>query len=269
MRALGIMLYTAVSLLAVEPQDISQARIDEIIKTFAAHEADFALARENYTYHQTARIQELDRSGNVTGRWETISDIVFSTAGRRTEKVVRAPVSTLHAINLTPEDLQDLKNVQPFVLTTDNLPDYQINYLGKERLDSLDCYAFAVKPKKLEKGQRYFSGIVWVDQRDLQVVRTYGRGVGIAKGQAFPKFETTRQQIDGKYWFPVYTIAEDTLHFEDSNQRIRQVVKYEDYKQFKAESRIVGDVEEVPSPNAAPQPATSPAKPPVPAPAKK
>jgi len=93
---------------------------------------------------------------------------------------VRAPVSTLRAITLTPEDLQDLKNVQPFVLTTENLPDYQINYLGKEKLDSLDCYAFAVKPKKLEKGQRYFSGIVWVEDQDLQVVRTYGRGVGIA-----------------------------------------------------------------------------------------
>ncbi|MFM2126237.1 MAG: hypothetical protein RL328_2688 [Acidobacteriota bacterium] len=255
MRALGVMLLVAAGLMAVETKEPSPARIEEIIKTFAAHESDFAVARENYTYRQTARIQELDRSGNTTGRWETVSDIVFNTQNRRTERVVRAPVSTLKAITLTPEDLQDLKNVQPFVLTTENLPEYQINYLGKEKLDSIECYAFAVKPKKLEKGQRYFSGIVWVEDQDLQVVRTYGRGVGIAKGQAFPKFETTRQQIDGKYWFPVYTIAEDTLHFEDSSQRIRQVVKYEDYKQFKAESRIIGDVEEVPTPAPAPAPA--------------
>jgi hypothetical protein len=265
MRVFTTLILCAIGLLAAD-QPLSQARIDEIIKTFAAHEADFAKARENYTYTQTARIQELDRAGNVTGRWETVSDIVFSPAGQRTEKVVRAPLPSLKNIQLTPEDLQDLKNVQPFVLTTEAIPDYYIRYLGKEKLDEIDCYAFAVKPKELVKGQRYFSGIVWVDDRDLQVVKTYGRGVGIAKNQAFPKFETFRQQIDGKYWFPTYTIAEDTLYFPDSTQRIRQVVRYEDYKYFAAESRIVGDVEEVPSPT---KPGTDPAKPPAAAPAKK
>jgi hypothetical protein len=271
MRAFLALILCATGMLAAD-EPLSQARVDEIIKKFAANEAAFAKARENYTYRQTARIQELDRAGNTTGRWETVADIVFSSAGTRTEKVVRAPLPSLKNITLTPEDLQDLKNVQPFVLTTDNIPDYHIRYLGKEKLDEIDCYAFAVKPKELVKGQRYFSGIVWVDDRDLQVVKTYGRGVGIAKNQAFPKFETFRQQIDGKYWFPTYTIAEDTLYFADSSQRIRQTVKYEDYKYFAAESRIIGDVEEVPSPNApagGPAKPTTPAKPPAPAPAKK
>ena len=267
MRVLGMMILCAASLLAVDPVELSPARIDEIIKTFAANEAGFAKARENYTYRQTARIQELDRAGNITGRWETVSDIVFSSAGKRTEHVVRAPLPSLKNIQLTPEDLQDLKNVQPFVLTTEHIPEYFIRYLGKEKLDEIDCYAFAVKPKEMVKGERYFSGTVWVDDRDLQVVKTYGRGVGIAKNQAFPKFETFRQQIDGKYWFPTYTIAEDTLFFTDSSQRIRQVVRYEDYKYFAAESRIVGDVEEVPAPGAAKP--VAPAKPPAPGPAKK
>jgi hypothetical protein len=266
MRAFLALILSATFLFAAD-EPLSQARVDEIIKAFAANEAGFAKAREEYTYHQTARIQELDRAGNVMGRWEEVADIVFSAQGKRTEKVVRAPLHTLKVIGLTPEDLQDLKAVQPFVLTTENIPDYFVRYLGKEKLDEIDCYAFAVKPKALVKGERYFSGIVWVDDRDLQVVKTYGRGVGIAKGQAFPKFETFRQQIDGKYWFPTYTIAEDTLHFENLDQRIRQTVKYEDYKRFAAESRIIGDVEEVPSPNA-PKPA-EPAKPPAPAPAKK
>lgn len=255
MRAFGALILTAAGLLAADTAPLSDARIDEIIKTFAANESAFSKAREDYTYHQTARIQELDRAGNVTGRWETISDIVFESNGKRTEKVVRAPIPTLRAIQLTPEDLQDLRSVQPFVLTTEHIADYHIRYLGKEKLDEIECYAFAVKPKKLVQGERYFSGIVWVDDRDLQVVKTYGRGVGIAKNQAFPKFETYRQQIDGKYWFPVYTIAEDTLHFADSSQRIRQTVKYEDYKRFAAESRIIGDVEEVPTPAPTPEPA--------------
>jgi hypothetical protein len=244
MRAFGVLILFAASLWGVDPVELSQARIDEIIKTFAQNEANFAKAREKYTYHQTARIQELDRSGTVTGRWETISDIIFDRDLKRTERVVRAPVSTLHNIQLTPEDLKDLKDIQPFVLTTDTISKYYVRYLGKEKLDDLECYAFAVKPKEMEKGERYFAGIVWVDSQDLQVVRTYGRGVGVqSKNQAFPKFETTRQQIDGKYWFPVYTIAEDTLYFQDSSQRIRQVVKYEDYKQFSADSRIIDAVE--------------------------
>jgi len=267
MRVFGTMILCAASLLAADTAVPSPARIDEIIKTFAANEAGFAKARENYTYRQTARIQELDRAGNVSGRWETVSDIVFASSGKRTEHVVRAPIPSLKNIQLTPEDLQDLKNVQPFVLTTENIPDYFIRYLGREKLDDIDCFAFAVKPKEMIKGERYFSGIVWVDDRDLQVVKTYGRGVGIAKNQAFPKFETFRQQIDGKYWFPTYTIAEDTLFFADSSQRIRQVVRYEDYKYFAAESRIIGDVEEVPAPGAAKP--VAPVKPPAPAPAKK
>lgn len=249
---------SAAALLAAE--ELSQAQIDEIIRKFAENETAFALARENYTYRQTARIQELDSGGNVTGRWEMVSDIVFDTGGRRTERVVRAPIPTLKFLTLTPEDMEDLRNVQPFVLTTKNLPDYLIRYLGKEKLDEIDCYAFAVKPKKLEPGQRYFSGIVWVDDRDLQVVKTYGRGVGIAKGQAFPKFETFREQIDGKFWFPTYTIAEDTLHFESGDQRIRQVVRYEDYKQFKSSVTITFG-EPADAPPETPKPPAAPPKP--------
>lgn len=249
MRVFGIAILIATGLFAAEPAELSQARIDEIIKTFAQNESDFAQARSKYTYRQTASIRELDRSGNTIGQWETISDIVFDRDLKRTERVVRAPVATLRNIQLTPEDLKDLKDIQPFVLTTETVGNYYVRYLGKEKLDDLDCYSFAVKPKQMVKGERYFSGIVWVDDQDLQVVRTYGRGVGItSKNQAFPKFETTRQQIDGKYWFPVYTIADDTLYFDNYNQRIRQIVKYQDYKQFSVDSRIIDAEEAVPAP---------------------
>ncbi len=247
-------------------QDLTPAQIDDIIHKFAAKEAEFARARENYTYRQTVRIQELDSAGNTIGRWEQVSDIIFDPTGKRTEKVVRAPVPTLKNILLTPEDLEDMRDVQPFVLTTKDLPKYLIRYLGKETLDEIPCYAFAVKPKKLEDGERYFSGIVWVDDRDLQIVKTYGRAVGVAKaGSAYPKFETYRQQVDGTYWFPTYTIAEDTLHFPDFDQKIRQVMKYEDYKQFKSTSTITfGDVGgETPQDQGA-QPATPPAGQPAP-----
>jgi hypothetical protein len=241
MRILGFVLVAAGALFAAEPEP-TQAQIDGIVQKFAAHEAEFAKARENYIYRQTARIQELDDSGNTTGRWEIVSDIIFNSDGKRTEHVVRSPVSTLSQLILTPEDLEDLKSVQPFVLTTDQLSKYQIRYLGRQKVDEIGCYVFAVKPVKYEGKQRYFQGEVWVDDRDLQIVKSYGRGVGSANkggnGQQFPKFETYREQVDGKFWFPTYTIANDTLHFKNSDVRMKQTVKYEDYKQFKSDTKI-------------------------------
>jgi hypothetical protein len=231
----------AVGVWAMNKDEPTEAEIQAIIEKFAAKEAEFARARENYTYRQTVRIQELDEGGRPGGKMEMVSDIIFSPEGKRTERVVHAPPNSLRRILLTPEDEQDLRNVQPFVLTTNEIPKYHIRYLGKETLDEIPCYAFAVKPKKLEPGQRYFQGIIWVDDRDLQIVKTYGRGVGLIKkgsDNQFPKFETYREQIDGKYWFPTYTTANDVLHFQTGPQAIRMTVKYEDYKQFKAEALI-------------------------------
>ncbi|MCL6505797.1 MAG: outer membrane lipoprotein-sorting protein [Bryobacteraceae bacterium] len=222
----------------VEPND---SQIQEIIAKFAAKEAEFSRARENYTYRQTVRVQELDESKRVRGKFEIIADIIFSPEGKRTERVVHAPVSTLQRIQLTPEDEQDLRNVQPFVLTTQEIPKYHVRYLGRQTLDEIPCYVFAVKPKEMLKGERYFAGIVWVDDRDLQIVKTYGRGVGLKRknyDNQFPKFETYRQQIDGKYWFPTYTYADDVLMFQTGPQPIKMIVKYEDYKQFKAEAEV-------------------------------
>lgn len=237
----------------------TEAEINGIIAKFAAKETEFQRARENYTYRQSARLQELDESGRPLGRWEMISDIIFTPDGKRTERVVRAPVATLQRILLTPEDEQDLRNVQPFVLTSKDIDKYYVRYLGKETLDEISCYSFSVKPKRLEAGQRYFQGIIWVDDRDLQIVKSYGRGVGQQKrgsDNQFPKFETYREQIDGKFWFPTYTVANDTLNFKNGPQPIRMTVKYEDYKQFRSDINIKYD-----EPGAAAQPSAPPKKP--------
>ena len=216
----------------------------EIIRRFAAKEKEFKEARANYTYRQSVKVQELDPGGNPGGKWEEVSDIIFSPEGRRSEKVVYAPVNGLQHLLLTPNDTQDLRDVQPFVLTTDEIGEYEINYLGKQKVDEIPCYNFSVKPKKMVTGKRYFEGMIWVDDRDFQIVKTYGKGVGAKQGgEQFPRFETYRQQIDGKYWFPTYTRADDVLHFKDLNQRVRMTVKYENYKKFEGKSTIkFGDV---------------------------
>jgi len=228
--------------------------VDEIIQKFASKEAEFRRARDNYTYRQTVRVQEVDEDGAARGRFEMVSDIIYTPEGKRIERVVYAPVSTLKRIILTPEDEQDLRDVQPFVLTTNDIPKYRISYLGPQRVDELDTYVFAVKPKTLESGQRYFEGQIWVDQRDLQIVKTYGRGVGVRKKNVdnqFPRFETYRDQIDGKFWFPIHTRGDDVLNFQTGDQRVRMTVKYEDYKQFAGRATIkFGEVVEEKKPEA-------------------
>src|ERR1700685_668622 len=173
---------------------------DEIIQKVAAKEAEFRKARENYTYHQSVKMEELDPGGGVQGKWEIDSDIIFGPNKPREEKVTYAPMITLRNLTLTPQDEQDLRNVQPFVLTTEDIGKYDVTYVGKQKLDEIDCYQFSVKPKKMVKGERYFEGDIFVDDRDLQIVKTYGKGVGLLKkneDNQFPQFETYRQQIDG------------------------------------------------------------------------
>jgi hypothetical protein len=226
---------------ADRPAPPSESEIQAIIDKFAAKETEFARARENYIYRQMYKFEELGPNGRATGKLEMGADVGFTAAGKRTELVTYAPMNTLQRVQFTAEDEQDIRNVQPFVLTTKDRANYHIRYLGHEAVDEVECHVFSVKPKQMVEGPRYFAGLIWVDDRDLQIVKTYGRGVGVGKkiaSQRFPKFETYREQIDGKYWFPTYTVSNDTLNFENGPVPIKMVITYKDYKQFRAESTI-------------------------------
>jgi len=210
---------------------------EEIIAKFAARELEFKRERENYTYEQTFVIQTVENDGGVDGEYRMTSDIVFTPQGKRYERVTDAPVPTLQRIQLTQQDLDDLEHVQPFVLTTEELPKYDIKYVGREQVDEIPTYVFEVAPKKLEKNQRYFQGRVWVDQKDLEIVKTYGKAVPDIHTRygdnVFPRFETIRENIEGNYWFPTYTHADDVLHFGlQPSVRIRMTVRYRNYKRF-------------------------------------
>ena len=230
---------------------------DEMIRKFAEKEKQFRIARANYTYRQEVRVQNLNANDRVIGEYYVESDITFDPSGRRTEKIIKAPPNTLTNIQLTPQDLQDIREIQPFVLTSDDIGKYNLKYLGKEMIDDIDCYVFDVAPKTIEKGQRYFQGQIWVDDKDLQIVKTYGKAVPDIreKGQEnlFPRFETYREQIDGLYWFPTYTRAVDTLQFSAGAQRIRQIIKYDNYKKFQADVKLTfGDAVEGGKPDSNP-----------------
>jgi hypothetical protein len=224
--------------------------VDQIIQRFAAAESEFKMERDNFTYVQTFVVQTIGLGGRPDGEYRMTSDISFTPAGKRYEKVTYAPPSTLERISLSQEDLDDLRNVQPFVLTTEDLPKYDVTYVGREQVDEIGTYVFDVAPKKIEKNQRYFQGRIWVDDRDLEVVKSYGKAVpDIHKGgqdNVFPRFETYRENIEGHYWFPTYTSSDDTLQFKTGSVRIHMMVRYTDYMRFRVSIRLVPGATPVP-----------------------
>jgi hypothetical protein len=224
---------------------------EDIIKRFAAKETEFAKARDQYTYRQDVRVQTVDGS-TVDGEYHEVFDVMFDDKGHRIENVVFAPQSSLTKIFMSQEDFEDIRHRLPFVLTTEDLPEYNILYVGQQKEDELNCFVFDIAPKKIEGKKRYFQGRVWVDDHDFQIVKTYGKTVPDIREKhgnqenLFPKFTTWRQQIDDKYWFPVYTKADDELHFKMEDVHIKEVVKYEDYKRFGSNVKILYEGKEVP-----------------------
>lgn len=235
--------------------------VDEIIRRFAARESEFKIARDNYTYSQTVLVEASTPDGREGGKYELASDIVFTPQGRRYEKVTYAPQSTLRLISLTPQDMKDLESIQPFVLTTEELPKYKVEYAGRERIDALDTYVFHVAPKRIEKDQRYFQGTLWVDDRDLAIVKSDGKAVPDIldkdRENRFPRFVTYRENIERDFWFPTFTRADDTLPFSNGDIRVRMTVRYRNYKRFGATIRV-GESKEIDAPPPAPQPSPRP-----------
>jgi hypothetical protein len=210
--------------------------VEEIIKRFAEREAEFKQERDNYTYTQSFSIQTLDEDNRPDGEYRMTSDIIFTPEGKRYEKITFAPANTLQRISVSQQDLDDVRNVQPFVLTTTELPKYNIKYVGRQQVDELSTYVFDVAPKVIEKNQRYFQGRVWVDDKDLQIVMTDGKAVPdiVTKNNenVFPRFRTYRQNIEQGFWFPVYTRADDWLHFRSGDVHIRMTIRYSNYKRY-------------------------------------
>ncbi len=246
---------------------------DEIIKEFAAKEKEFKIARENYMYRQEVKVQTLD-GDTPDGEFRIVTDVVFDPNGRRSEQVVFAPQSTLERISMTKEDMDDIQHRLPFVLTSDEIPEYNILYVGQQKEDELNTYVFDVAPKKIEKGKRYFQGRIWVDDTDFQIVKTRGKNVPDIRSRSgenlFPEFTTWREQIDSqdgtgrKFWFPTYTKIDDNLHFSTGDIHVRELVKYTNYKRFGANVKITyegQDIGAAPNGQQAPQQAgTQPAQ---------
>jgi hypothetical protein len=217
---------------------------EEIIKRFAAKELEFKAVWEQYTYTQHILFQILSFEGDVQEEQEMTVEVYFTSDGKRKTRTLEER-GQLRSLRVSKEDLDDAIYRQPFVLTTLELPNYRIEYRGEKLIDELYTYEFDVEPRKIEKGQRYFKGRIWVDDIDFQIVMTQGKVVPDYSNNKFPKFETVREQIDGDYWFPTWTEADDILQFGQRRVRIRELITYGNFKKFEVNTSIkYGPIEE-------------------------
>jgi hypothetical protein len=251
----------------LDPSQPTGTTVDQIVKKMATRETAFEAARNEYEFRQTVKIDTInDDTNRPDGEYQQVTDISFTPEGRRTEHVVFAPQNTLERVILTENDMRDIAERIPFILTEAQMPDYNLTYLGKQRVDELDTYVFETAPKVLVKGHRYFQGKVWVDQQDNEIVLVNGLNVpqDTRRGHEdlSPPFTTYYQQIDGNYWFPVYTKAEGILHFQaqsgalSQDDHIRAIVRFTNYKKFNFHSNIkITYGNETIAPGQQPQPA--------------
>ncbi len=191
-------------------------------------------------YRQTVTLQELDSRGAARGEYKEIRDVIFSPEHERTEEQVGRPEDGLKFLRLTEQDFQDIRDIQPLVLTEDRLWNYQTRFRGEENMDGVDCWVLQVEPRQILEGQRLFKGLIWVDKKEFNIIHMEGQAVPqivtTKSENLFPRFTTIRKPVDGKHWFPVYTYADDALQFRTGPQRIRLRIAYSNYRRFGAVS---------------------------------
>lgn len=243
---------------------LPQAEVDRIVKSFTTKEREFRQALNQYSFKRDAVIQSLGMGGQITGEYHRVSLFTFDDQGNRYEKISFFPMPSFGAV--TQEDLDDLGGIQPFALDPTKIPLYDFRYVGMEKIDELNLYVFdvtpKVKPDPKKTKERFFMGRVWVDDQDLQIVKTKGKGVPETKINKFPTVETYREQIDGRFWFPTYSYADEELVFDNGETlHLRMKVRYSDFAPARADVKII-EIEDPDAPKKETKPpATPPRKP--------
>jgi hypothetical protein len=239
---------------------LGQAEIDRIVRAFTAKETEFRKALNQYSFKRDAMIQSLGMGGQVTGEYRRVSSFTFDDQGNRFEKISFFPMPSFAGV--TQEDLEDLGGIQPFALEPSKIDKYNIKYVGKEKIDELNLYVFDISPKVIPDPkkikERLFLGRIWVDDQELQIVKSKGKGVPETKINKFPTVETYREQIEGRYWFPTYAYADEELVFDNGGAlHVRLKVRYTDFSLARADVKVI-EVDGAELPNEVKPPASPP-----------
>lgn len=240
-RRFWLALPAAAGLLLAAPgaspqQEGPKQPLDEIVRRFAEKEEVYARAHSLYRYRLTVKIQELE-GDNVLGEFEEAMDVGFDASGRRRATLRENPHNDLHQMSLTRLELEDLDFVPLFILSPQDIPDYEITYVSRERLDEVETYLFRLEPARpVRPGERFFEGIVWVDAEKLDIVRVHGRSLPARTsgplGGYFQRMEIYREPVDD-YLFPTFARADDVLAVRDRPVRARLILRFSDHERVR------------------------------------
>jgi hypothetical protein len=241
------------SLTATMSSDLSVAAIspgeaEAILNKFVASEAEVREALNQHTFKRDVVLQTIGPDGEVTGEYIRNSQFVFDNRGKRIERVLYHPKSTISEMRITKEDIQDLAGAQLLGIDITEAGKYRLVIAGIETIDHRELIAVdvvpVVTPDPKHMSERFFVGRVWLDPIKYQMVKV--KGIVEPQGkQRFPLFETWRDQVKGQFAFPTRTEADDILHFRSRDVHYRIKVRYYDYQLFG--SRVeVKELDDVP-----------------------
>jgi hypothetical protein len=206
--------------------------VEEIIHKFAANEDVMKKAYDTYDYTQSIRLDELTDPG---GKF-SVTGVVYTKAdGLRYMRVTKPAENSLKLMHFSLEDVRVIASMPEFPLTTEEIENYSFKYAGEDKLDQLITYVFQVKPKTLSRKKRYFEGVIWIDDHDFAIVKSYGKYVSELEGNGtalpFTMFETYRENFQSKYWLPTYTRSDDYFKSEGNDELpLRLIVRSTDFK---------------------------------------
>jgi hypothetical protein len=203
----------------------------EIVRKFAENEDVMKKAYDTYNFTLAIRIEELSDPG---GKLSVSGEVHTGPNSARYWRVAKQPESNLKQSNFSLEDVRTIANFPLFVLTAEEIGNYDFMYAGQDKLDELNTYVFQVKPKQLSRTRRFFEGVIWVDEHDLAIVKSYGKFVSELSGSGtklpFTMFETYRENFQGKYWLPTYTNSDDFITQQNNDQlHLRLVIHSTDF----------------------------------------
>jgi len=92
----------------------------------------------------------------VTGEFHEVTTVSYDAKGRRQEVVMFTAQPSLRGIQLTQDDMEDVRTFMPLILTIDDLPQYNLSYAGQQHVDDhywFPAYSGRMTPFSFDRGR--------------------------------------------------------------------------------------------------------------------
>lgn len=235
--ALSIAAMSVVAAPCPAAQSAGKPAPSEILARAAENGKQLISALRDYTYYAELTVETVSQAETITGKYYRFSQISYDADGNRQEKVFENTSTLPKDVHIGTNSVNNMTRVYQFIITPDVLNQYEINYVGREKIDELNTFVFDVAPKvKMpdpdKSSDRYLKGRVWIDDEDFQVVKVAGQALPEQSSHRTPRFETYFQNY-GKHWFPAYMSADDEVRMGRRFTRVIAKLRYTSYKKVK------------------------------------